>query len=232
MADLPMIELALQTFCAPGQVVELRALKHGKGADCEVFGDLAALAARAAEYDASGQYKGLYFTPNPLRPDLVGWKPSSIKAEDIVERRWLLIDCDTIRPVKTNATEEELQAAWVVCDRCRSTLESAGLRGAVIGCSGNGWHLCYPLRLPNDQAAHDQLKAILTGLQERCGDPVTKEEAALVKAGEFLPSPKARVDTSCHDAPRIWKLAGTTARKGPPTADRPHRMAYLAEVPS
>lgn len=229
MADSQMIERTLRVFCAPGQVVELRALGvQGKRAVCEVFGNLEALARRATDLDQAGA-AGVYFTPNPLRPDLAGSKVSC-KGADVIERHWLLVDCDTWRPSHTNATEAELQAAWGVLDRCRGTLETVGLTGAVVGCSGNGWHLCYPLLLPNDQPAGDTVKAILKGLQERCGEEVSKEEAALLKAGQFLPTVKARVDTAPADAPRIWKLYGTTARKGSHTTERPHRHTFLLET--
>lgn len=225
------IERWLRVFCQPGQVVELRALNvHGKRAVCEVHGDLSALAQRAAELDAAGAV-GVYFTPNPIRPDLAGWKNSRLKAEDVIERRWLLIDADTWRPAGTNATEAELQLAWSVLDRCQSTLDAAGLSGAVVGFSGNGWHLCYPIQLPNDESAHELVKATLKGLHEHCGSDLTKGEAAEIKAGRFLATPKARVDTSPHDAPRIWKLYGTMARKGPNTPERPHRRSFLVELP-
>lgn len=225
------IEKWLRVFCVPGQVVELRALGvGGKRAVCEVFGDLAALARRAAELDAAGA-QGVYFTPNPLRPDLVGSRASS-KAVDVVERRWLLVDVDPARPPGLSSTEAELRAAWAVLDRCRAALDVAGMTGAVVGCSGNGWHLCYPIRLPNDETSRQLVRAVLKGLQERCGDEVTKEEEAALKAGRLLPCPKARVGVECHDANRIWKLYGTTARKGTPSAERPHRRARLVEVPS
>ena len=237
MADIEMIRRTLQTFCEPGQVVDLRGLDvQGKRAICETFNDHEALARRAVELEAAGA-KGVYFTPNPLRPDIAGWKNSRVQATDVIERHWLLLDVDTHRPVKTNATDEELQAAWVGLDRSRTTLDALGLRGAMIGCSGNGWHLCYPVRYPNDPAAHDLLQKITEELRARCADPISKEEEKLVKAGHFLSAPKVKID-STYDAPRIWKLYGTMARKGPDVPERvdehgeiqparPHRLSFL-----
>lgn len=220
---------ALRVFCVPGQVVEMRALDvGGRKAVCEIHGDLEDLARRAAELDGAGA-KGVYFTPNPLRPDLAGSKASS-RAADVIERHWLLIDVDPYRPAGLSSTEAEIRAAWGVLDRCRSTLEAAGFRQPVVGFSGNGWHLCYRVLLPNDQASQDRVKAVLKGLQERCGDTLTDEETAGLKEGRPLDLPRARVDTSTHDANRIWKTPGTTARKGPSTPDRPHRRAFLVEV--
>lgn len=205
------IEQWLKVFCLPGQVVELRALRvQGKKAVCEVHQDLHQLASRAAELDGLGA-QGCYFTPNPLKPELAGWKDSRIKAEDILCRHWLLIDCDSdkSRPTGTNATLAEKEAGWKVLDRCVGLLHAAGLRNAVIGDSGNGWHLCYPVDMPNDEASQEVMKVVLAGLAKRCGDD------------------QATVTLSTHDAPRIWKLYGTLARKGEHTPERPHRWSRL-----
>jgi len=39
------------------------------------------------------------------------------------------------------------------------------------------------------------------------------------------------VDTTTANAARIWKLYGTTARKGDSTEERPHRVSKLLKVP-
>lgn len=208
--DMEEILKTLRAMCAPGQVVELRALNvTGKKAVCEIFGDLEALAAKAAELDAAGA-QGVYLTPNPLRPDLAGHKHGA-KEVDVVSRHWLLIDVDATRPTNTSSTDDELRAAWSVIDACRSTLEASGLTGPVVDCSGNGWHLSYPIDLPNDKQSKELVKAALHALKAMCSTDA------------------AKVDTSCHDASRIWRLAGTTARKGENTPERPHRKAFLVE---
>jgi hypothetical protein len=222
------IERWLSVFVRPGQVTELRALNvEGKRAVCHVFGDLARLAARAVELDAAGA-TGTYFTPNPLRPDLAGSSAGCRKA-DVTRRHWLLVDVDPGRPAGLSSTDAEREAAWAVLDRCRATLDGAGLTGAVVGDSGNGWHLCYPIDLAADDAAQGLIKAVLAGLQARCGDQLTAEEEAALKEGGTLTPARAAVDRSTHDAPRIWKCYGTRSRKGEPTAERPHRWARLIE---
>lgn len=224
--QIAAIEQWLRVFHPSGDVVELRALNvNGRKAVCETFGDLHSLAIRAAELDAAGT-SGCYFTLNPLRPDLAGSK-ASCRDADVIARRWLPIDVDPCRPAGLSSTEEELSAAWNVLDRCRGVLDGAGFTGAVVGCSGNGWHLLYPIDIPNDEAAKKQIRDILRGLHERCSDPVTKEEEASLKAGQVLPVAKARVDTSTFNASRIWKLYGTRSRKGIATGARPHRFARL-----
>jgi hypothetical protein len=205
-ADRVTIERYLSLFIRPGQVAELRALGvGGNRALCKTFADVAAAAAWAAEKDALGP-KGVYFTPNPVRPDLVNSKAST-KDVDIVRRHWLLIDCDSVREADTSSTKEERDIAWRVEERCRDVLAAAGLVGPVVGDSGNGFHLCYPIDFPNDSASRALIKATLSHLA-RCADEA-----------------KAVVDTTVHNASRIWKCYGTMARKGLSTAERPHRLS-------
>lgn len=205
------IAAALRRFLLPGQVTEIRGLDVGTAkALTFISPDIDALAHKAAEWDQA-EAKGVYFIPNPIRPDLAGSRASSRK-EDVIERRWLLIDIDPVRPAGTSATDEERQAAWTVLCRVRGELEGAGdLNAPIVGDSGNGWHLCYPVLLPNDAGAQEQIKHLLKGLGKRCN------------------STAAQVDTSTHDAPRIWKLYGTHARKGFSTVERPHRLAAIVE---
>ncbi len=195
---------------AASEAVELRALHvQGRKAVCQVFTDMEKMATFAVEMDQAGA-KGCYFTPNPLRPELAGASVSARKA-DVLRRHWLLIDADSVRETGTNSTEQEREAAWRVIDRARTMLDTAGFVGAVIGDSGNGWHLCYPIDLPADDGSQATVKAVLKGLAERCNDQ------------------QAIIDTSTHDAPRIWKLYGTMARKGQSLEGRPQRCAQLIE---
>ena len=203
----------LRIFVADDQAVNLRAIHQGgSGASNIVLFGPDACAAQAAQWDASGQYLGVYFTPNPVRPDLAGNHVGAKKA-DIVCRRWLLIDIDPVREPGSNATQAERQAAWNVLDRCVGELEQGcGFTSGVVGDSGNGWHLCYPINLPHDDESQALIKSFLSGLHVHCS---LKEQA--------------NVDTKVFDAPRIWKLYGTWARKGPASAERPHRMAKVVE---
>ena len=221
------VERWLRVFHPPGSVVTVQALYGPRSAKSRCTGDLAEAARAAAEMDATGPL-GVYFGLNPVRPDLAG-SHAFPKDEDVVERRWLPIDVDPKRPSGTSSSEAETAAAWAVLDRCRALLDGAGMTGAVVAFAGNGWHLCYPVLLPNDPAAKELVKAVLKGLSERCGDQLTKEEEKLVKGGGFLLPPKATVGRECHDAKRIWACYGTRKNKGEATAERPHRWARVVE---
>lgn len=212
MTQTDAILQTFATFLAPGQVTEIRALHvDGKKAVSLVSSGVEELLAFAQQADHAGA-KGTYFVPNPIRPDLAGSKASCRKT-DIVERHWLLIDVDPVRPAGAS-TAEERAAAWQVLSRVRGTLDGHGLTGAVVGDSGSGFHCCYPVLLPNDAAAQELVKAILQQLQKRLG------------------TTEATIDTGVHDAPRIWKLYGTKSRKGEDTEERPHRFANLIEGPA
>ncbi|MCC6419518.1 MAG: AAA family ATPase [Gemmataceae bacterium] len=219
------IERTLRVFCVPGQVFSVQVLYGPRNAKSFVTGDIAEAVRVALHFDETRPI-GVYFTPNPVRPDWAG-STAFPKDEQIVERYWLLIDCDPIRPSGTSSTEAEAAASWRVLDGCRSLLDGAGLVGTVVAFSGGGWHLCYPVLLPNDAAAKELIRSVLRHLQEQYGAKATKEEDALLKVGQPLPIPKASVDTSCHDAKRIWPVYGTWKRKGQDSPERPHRLTYI-----
>jgi len=179
------------------------------------------MARQALEFERLGA-QGVYFVPNPLRSDATGSRRAA-KDEDVVCRRWLLIDVDPVRlgtdgrpleDAKVSATGAERARAWAVLDRCLGTMRASGFAEPVVGDSGNGWHLCYPVDLPNDEQSKQAVRELLRGLQKRCGD-------------EY-----AAVDTSTFNAARIWKLYGTLSRKGAETPERPHRRSRLVELGS
>ncbi len=204
----------LGLFMQPGQVTELRALHVGGQKAVSEFFDrehLPDLARRAVDYEQQGAM-GVYFTPNPLRSELIRSAHYFAHDEDVVVRRWLLIDIDTTRPSsKEPATEEEKNRAWEVLCHCQELLLSAGLESPIIGDSGNGWHLNYEIEIPNDDKSRDWHKNILQWLRGECDQS------------------KANVDISTHNASRIWKLYGTRAQKGTATAERPHRWSRIVE---
>src|SRR5262245_3541215 len=101
----------LQLLTDPGQVTELRALKvrrprersHTESGffDSNHLGDMARAAIQVTKYA-----KGVYFTLNPLRGDMLArranrmdWAEEGEPAadKDVIRRRWLLVDADPVR---------------------------------------------------------------------------------------------------------------------------------------
>lgn len=208
-ADRSEIRRALEILTDPGQTFELRGLARPKAVRSIVCrGDDLDRATEAA-WDLSDM-DGVYWTLNPCRPTL----EKSARVGDILARRWLLIDVDAVRPVDVSATQEELIAASDLAIDVWEYLSGLGWPEPVAIDSGNGAHLLYRIDLPADKLAQGIVRDVLLHLAEKFDSDV------------------ARVDRSVHNASRISKLPGTWARKGEPTAERPHRMARLVSVPS
>jgi len=200
--DFDEVRRAVPVLFAPGERHELRSLP---GARSRVVSadDVDHLVRSIGELDGM-----IYFSLNPIGPDA-----DRAKASTVTGRRWLLVDIDPIRSGGVGATEAEKSAAALVVDAILAGQGAEGWPAPVVADSGNGWHLLYRIDLPNDKLSHQIVKKCLAAMAAR------------------YDTPSARVDTAVHDAPRICKLPGTWSRKGPDTAERPHRRARIAYVP-
>jgi len=220
MTEQERVLNCLEYFTEPGDIIEVRAFLPA-GAVCGWFRheDLGAAARAVADLERS-QATGIYFTPNPVAPAAarrlgqIGPATVCTRDADILRRRWLLIDIDPTRPTGSNSSEAERAAAWQVASHVQAIMGAAGLVAPIIGSSGNGWHLCYPIDWPNDDDSRTRHKIILAELAKRCD------------------TSEAAVDCVTYNAARIWKLYGTRARKGPNTGDRPQRIAFVASAPA
>ena len=89
----------------------------------------------------------------------------------------------------------------------------------VKAVSGNGGHLLF--RLP-DMPANDETRNFVKGTLEGLARRFNND--------------RVKIDTSVHNPARIWKLYGTTARKGDEVPAglnreaRPFRMAYIDDL--
>jgi hypothetical protein len=117
-----------------------------------------------------------------------------------------------VRPADVSSTEEEKAKARDVILAIREHLTEQGWPGPILADSGNGSHLLYRIDLPADDG--DLVKRILEAL-----------------ANQFSTQHVA-IDKKVFNPARIWKLYGTTSRKGDSTPDRPHRRSCIQEVPS
>lgn len=222
MADVvDTIRDGLVALLQPGQVVELRALDGRKRVTAGYFNAPEKLAQEAARLDRTGRFT-VYFTPNTVNPACIaradnhlveGLQPTTSDKE-IARRRFLLVDVDPVRPAGIGSTNAEHDLALARAVQIRDWLAAKGWPAPAEADSGNGAHLMYRLDEPND--------AETTALVQRC------LQALDVRFSDDL----AKVDTAVFNAARIWKLPGTTARKGDSTPERPHRRARLLSPPS
>jgi hypothetical protein len=212
------VRRTLETVPVPGAVVELRAFKGVKKVS-GYFDDHEALIEEAVELDRKKW--AVYVTLNEIEPALLARAQNRIveapKAttsdNDVLRRRWLPLDFDPVRPSGISASEEERLAAEGRAKEVQEYLEELGWPQPLVADSGNGWHLLYPIDLPNDDESKKLVKEVLEALAFKFDDDQVK------------------LDTAVHNAARIWKLYGTVARKGDPVPERPHRRSKILDVP-
>ncbi|HWQ63642.1 MAG TPA: hypothetical protein VN429_04430, partial [Methanospirillum sp.] len=207
----------------PGQTVEVRLIGK-RGAASGYYNDFDRLSADAVSFDNRGEYAGAYVTLNPVNPDLLARRANRIETRlgrheksagdsDILCRRWLPIDIDPVRPSGVSSSDSEHVAAIEKVKRISAYLTDLGWPEPVVADSGNGAHLLYRIDLPNDEQSRDLVRSILETLDILFSDELST------------------VDTSVYNAARIWKLYGTTSRKGDNITARPHRKAAILSVP-
>lgn len=214
--DYAELEYAFSTFTEPGQVFEVRLLHHNKKrVDAGYFDHPSHAATAIAGLQES--YAGIYFTPNPVAPDLAArsynrispWAALTTMDNHILRRKWLLIDIDPIRPSGISSTQEELENAFKVGCTIKNMLEfEYSWPLPCVNVSGNGCHLLYPMDEPNTEEVRDAIQTFLRTLNGR------------------FKADGCEVDTTCFNAARIFRVPGTWARKGDNIPVRPHRKAY------
>lgn len=217
----------LQALIAPDQIVELRALRvpsrpgrppHTQSGffDYEHLADMVREAQRLTILRPSG----IYWTLNPLTPDIIARKanrceyarPSTLAHDaDVIRRRWFLIDCDPIRLADVSSTAEERGAALDVATHIIEYLSSLGWPTPVFADSGNGAHILYRVDLP--AADGDLIKRCLAAIADR------------------FKSPAVSIDKVNFNPSRICKLYGTISRKGDNITQRPHRYSRVVGLP-
>ena len=217
------IKRALATLFPDGGIVELRALTD-HSVHSGYFDNFDTLAEKAANLDTLPEVTGIYVTLNTVDPALLSRRANRVKMNlgrkdpttsdsDVLCRKWLPVDLDPIRPSGVSSTNGEHEAALAHAERIRTWLGEQGFPDPVMADSGNGAHLLYRIDLPNDDESTDLVKGCLAVLD------------ALFSDGSVS------VDAANFNAARIWKLYGTTSKKGDNTPSRPHRHANIGSHP-
>src|SRR5205085_1865137 len=93
---------------------------------------------------------------------------------DVERRRWLPFDFDPTRGAGTSSTAAELDAARLVMEAVRAFLDSKGWPSPVVGMSGNGWHLLYPIDLPNTVEVTAAVQAVIDAVAHRFSTAAVK----------------------------------------------------------
>ncbi|HWQ64630.1 MAG TPA: hypothetical protein VN429_09465 [Methanospirillum sp.] len=213
------IRSACSILFEQGQTVEVRLIGK-RGTASGYYDDFDKLSADAVSFDNRGEYSGIYVTLNPVNPDLLARRANRIETrlgkdeksagdKDILCRRWLAIDIDPVRPSGVSSSDPEHTSAIEKAARIAAYLTGLGWPEPVMADSGNGAHLLFRIHLPNDDQSRDLVRSVLETLDLLFSDAFST------------------IDTSVFNAARIWKLYGTTSRKGDNIAARPHRKAQI-----
>jgi hypothetical protein len=158
----------------------------------------------------------IYCTLNPVNSALLGRANNRLKANvnrtkdtEITRVSHILIDADPVRPEGISSTDSEKQLAIDLLRTVYSDLKTLGWPEPLVGDSGNGGHLLYPVDSDFAKLVPDLLKAL-----DRKYSTDTVD-----------------IDTTVGNPARLVKVYGTVTRKGDSTEDRPHRIAKILSLP-
>ena len=202
------------------ELVEIRVLDpNTRKTYSGYFTDIETLLSAIKPYDKCA----LYFTLNKIddacysreQHDKISTKVKATTSDnEILSRKWCLIDVDCEKPSDTNSTNEEKELAKVVVNNVYKFLRDEGFEKPVICDSANGYHLLYKQDMQSTPANTEVMKKFLQVLDM------------------YFSTEKVKIDCSTYNASRICKLYGTYSRKGSNTKDRPQRMSYILQVPT
>ena len=202
------------------ELVEIRVLDpNTRKTYSGYFTDIETLLSAIKPYDKCA----LYFTLNKIddacysreQHDKISTKVKATTSDnEILSRKWCLIDVDCEKPSDTNSTNEEKELAKVVVNNVYKFLRDEGFEKPIICDSANGYHLLYKQDMQSTPANTEVMKKFLQVLDM------------------YFSNEKVKIDCSTYNASRICKLYGTYSRKGSNTKDRPQRMSYILQVPT
>ena len=167
-------------------------------------------------FDADSDTKGIYNTLHRLDSSLLHRSSNKLKLKaeltssdhDVTHFSTFPIDFDPERPSGISSSEIELSIAKKVMTEIKDMLIALGIpESAMIkAMSGNGCHLQLLIEpFENTDENADRFKQV--------GDLVAQAYKA---------------DATIYNPSRIFKLYGTTGRKGDNTEERPHRASWCA----
>lgn len=208
----------MEIFMRKGSYIEVRILKTSEGTISGYFDNVEKMLLAVKRYD---EKYNIFFTMNELMAGieargvnrLIPYAKNTTTDSEISMRRWILIDLDPERPAGISSTDEELQSAKELSQEIREYLTNCGFPEPVTALSGNGYHLLYPVELPNTPEMASLVKGFLGALDSRFSTEYVK------------------VDTTTYNAARITKLYGTYSCKGDSTEERPHRRSKILYIP-
>lgn len=218
-----MNELTLRmwydVFKDNNELVEIRILDpETKRSYSGYFTDIETILKEIQRYEKCN----LYFTLNVIDPacysreqhDRISVRPKSTTSDnEIIARKWCLIDIDCEKPSDTNSTDEEKELAKQVVNNVYKFLRDEGFEAPVVCDSANGFHLLYKQAMISNTQNTETMKNFLKVLDM------------------YFSTDKVKIDCSTFNPSRICKLYGVISRKGADTKERPQRESKILRVP-
>ena len=183
------------------------------------FTDIETLLREVQKYD----HCNIYYSLNVIDPacysreqhDRIVTKPKSTTSDnEIIGRKWCLIDVDCEKPSDTNSTNEEKELAKGVVNNVYKFLRDEGFEKPIICDSANGFHILLKQAMRSTPDNTETMKKFLQVLDM------------------YFSTDRVKIDCSTFNPSRICKLYGTYSRKGADTAERPQRCSSILKVPS
>ena len=201
------------------ELVEIRILDpETKRSYSGYFTDIETILKEVKRYEKCN----LYFTLNVVdnacysreQHDKISTRPKSTTSDnEIIARKWCLIDVDCEKPSDTNSTDEEKELAKEVVNNVFKFLRDEGFEMPVICDSANGYHLLYKQAMLSTPQNTETMKKFLQVLDM------------------YFSTDKVKIDCTTFNPSRICKLYGVYSRKGANTKDRPQRESKILKVP-
>ena len=166
-------------------------------------------------YEKDLDTKGIYTTIQRCDPALLARAENRLKEardnsttsdNNVTHFSVFPIDIDSGNVSGISATKDELDTSKDHAAQIANAFQELKIP-MVKAASGNGWHIL--VYLEDLEVTEDTTLRF-----KRCGDTIVEKWGG---------------DATVYNPARIWKLYGTTAKKGDPTNDRPHRQAHIFE---
>lgn len=209
--DAQEVRRALALLADPLNAIQLQYMPFHSRNHQTFAGTPAGLDAAVKWMTEQGGKQAWYYVLNPLP---TGYSRQAI-CEDVLHRRWLLVDIDRNKAVleKYSATDAEHEAARSLMLDVLEYLDGQRWPPPLIVDSGNGFQLLYRVDLPNNDLARINVKLVLDKLALRFNDE------------------RGTIGAECFDARRLAALPGTWKRSRLAATDRQHRLVKLIGGP-
>jgi hypothetical protein len=230
-SDLQQIRTTISTLHERGALIELCAIgDRDVASGC--YDDHDALARKAKQLSDCHEYAGIYITLNPLKETALRGRDKNrfyrkvkdrTSDEDIQRRGHFVLDFDPVRAPDTSATDWQKGAAhWCLSQTTGVLRRKHGFPEPIRADSGNGYYAIYAVDEANDPQTRELFRSA-TKAVSAAFSIAPRVEGEIVEV--------VFIDDVTFNASRLIKLFGTMARKGPNTAETPHRLSWLGAVP-